>query len=187
MEIAVGLAVLVPALPVHRDPFEAGFEQEIAHLGNGPESPLVVERIGQLGAVGKGEMDVAVHPVGNGVECRLFPDVGKSVAVVVDLAFLDDLLVAVVAPIGVEKENAVFLQRGPDSGEIGLERGALLDQPVAEVHRRHDVDFAGIGRQHIVSDQLDALALFALQLRQLVALAPVEHLGIQVDPEGRAL
>ena len=128
-------------------------------------------------------MNVAAHRVRDRVERGLLPDVGEPLATVVDLTFLDDLLVAVVAAIGIEKKDAVVLECAPYALEVLLEQLAILQQPITEVHRRDDVRRLGDRLEDVFLQQRDTSPLRIIQFRQIVCASPVEDFAVEVDAD----
>src|SRR5690606_18619743 len=77
-EFAVGLAVLVLALPPHRDLAKAGLLQQLAQLRQCPQPPVVGKRTFDFRAVGEAETDVAAVVAADRIVVFLLPEVGEA-------------------------------------------------------------------------------------------------------------
>src|SRR5690606_10902942 len=74
---AIALAVIVFAFPVHGRFREARLQQQFTDFRRRPQAPLVGERLLDLRAIRKLEVDVAARDMGYRMELRLVPDIGK--------------------------------------------------------------------------------------------------------------
>ena len=130
-------------------------------------------------------MDMADQPAAHRVVEGLLPLIAEGSKLrVLHRALLDDAAVGVVAPVGVEQQDPVRGEGSADLLEIGPQGGAAGEQPVTEVQGQHQVQWAAGGGRNVLLEQLDARALVARECRQMVALRPVQHLRVPVDPDG---
>ena len=117
--------------------------------------------------------------MGDRVVAVLVPDVREAADAAALLALLHRLGTAV----GVDHEDAVALHVRMAAAEVVEHRRALLEQEVREVERDQHVDLRGARGPHVVLQQRDAAELLVAQRFQIVAAAPVERFGIEVDAD----
>src|SRR5690606_27631350 len=183
VELAVGLALVVLVLPVDAALREAGLVEQLADLGHRPHPPLVAECVLQLRTVRKLEVDVADHPMRDGVELRLVPDVGEVVVLRLLLLHRERLGAAEY----VEHQDPVVVQRIANAAKIAAELLARLEAVVAEVERADDVDRLGLDRANVPKQQLHARAILLGKLAYAVRAAPLERLLVDIHADRDAL
>ena len=110
----------------------------------------------------------------------LIPDIGELAV----FGFLLHDLKRLVAAESVKEEDPVRAQGVIDGAEVTLHLLPLLQQPVTEVHRQHDVHALGLRVKHILVEHGQALLLRGAEPRQVPPPPPFEHRRVQIDGDG---
>ena len=123
-----------------------------------------------------------------GVEGVLIPNEGKIADAVifgvVDVTgfFLQDLAFA--ASPNVQYQHASGLKRFFRSFEILQERGAILEDHVAEIQSHCQLNLRGMRVQNVAMDERQAVLLIHGQGRYVMFYAPIKRRPIQIDADG---